>query len=68
MTRRLIKQMDRLVAISGLAREMQKLLGNDAYVVSMWRSNLLNSLLWKLKEPREYELAPDSEAECIAPA
>ena len=67
-TRRLTKQTDRLVAISGLARETQKLLGNDAYVVDMWRSNLLNSLLWTLKESRECELAPDSEAEYIVPS
>ncbi|OCK90929.1 uncharacterized protein K441DRAFT_229506 [Cenococcum geophilum 1.58] len=50
-----------------LARETQKFLGNDAYVVGMWRSSLLNSLFWTLKESREYELVPDSEAEYIAP-
>ena len=33
----------------------------------MWRSSLLNSLFWTLKESRECELASNSEAEYIAP-
>jgi hypothetical protein len=42
----LTKEEDKLIAISGLATEMQKILGNDKYLAGLWRSQLLADLCW----------------------
>lgn len=50
---------DKLVALSGIAREMQKQLG-DQYVAGMWRQHLVYQLLWRgaaqgyLCRPKKY--------------
>jgi Heterokaryon incompatibility protein (HET) len=41
---------DKLIAISGLARELNTLLQDD-YLAGLWRQNLEYQLLWKVKLP-----------------
>jgi hypothetical protein len=41
----LTKPADKLVAISGIAKEFQRLL-QDEYLAGLWRANFLNGLLW----------------------
>ncbi|KAJ4423588.1 hypothetical protein N0V82_001754 [Gnomoniopsis sp. IMI 355080] len=43
--RELTVKTDKMVAISGIAREFEKLL-NDQYVAGLWRSSLPEALLW----------------------
>ena len=45
--KKLSKPTDRLVAISGLAKEFQKLLPNDVYFSGMWWSTFPLCLLWQ---------------------
>jgi hypothetical protein len=40
-----MKDSDKLIAIFGLASEVDKPLVNDEYVAGLWRSDLLLSLL-----------------------
>ena len=44
---------DKLVAIAGLARKFHILRFDDEYVAGVWRSDLLNSLLWRTLRPLE---------------
>ena len=42
---------DKLVAIAGVAQKFHTLCPDDEYVVGMWRSDLLQSLLWSVQDP-----------------
>jgi hypothetical protein len=42
----LTKEEDKLIAISGIATEMQKILRNDKYLAGLWKSQLLSDLCW----------------------
>jgi hypothetical protein len=42
----LTKEEDKLMAISDIATEMQKMLGNDKYLAGLWRSQLPDGLCW----------------------
>lgn len=39
---------DKLVAISGLARELRHLLDDDQYLAGLWKNNLAYDLLWSV--------------------
>lgn len=43
---------DRFVAISGVVREFEDLLG-DEYLAGLWRRNFINGLLWHVSELRD---------------
>jgi len=49
-TTRLTKSSDRLVALAGIARSIQEILGGE-YVAGLWRKTLLTDLLWHAREP-----------------
>jgi len=53
-TRSLSFQSDKLIAISGAAREMQRLLDGDEYIAGIWKSNLLQGLVWTTGKSREH--------------
>lgn len=42
---------DKLVAVSGIAKHFQPLLGNDEYIAGLWRGALASQLLWSVKDP-----------------
>lgn len=44
--RQLTRKSDRLPAMSGLAAQIAKSLGNDTYLAGLWKSNLGRELLW----------------------
>lgn len=44
--RSLTKEDDKLIALSGLAKDFQKLLDGDAYIAGLWRGSLPGSLEW----------------------
>lgn len=51
---------DKLVAISGMAKEMAMIL-NDDYVAGLWRKNLVDDLLWyTIGVPGRYATRPKS--------
>lgn len=54
--RKLTVKTDKMVAISGIAKEFQKLL-NDEYVAGLWRSSLPESLLWRNENQSQEEHA-----------
>ncbi|KAF7555262.1 hypothetical protein G7Z17_g2315 [Cylindrodendrum hubeiense] len=45
------KEADKLVAISGLARQLSETL-NDEYIAGLWRSNLVECLCWLVDDPK----------------
>jgi Heterokaryon incompatibility protein (HET) len=53
-------EQDKLVAISGIAKEVSRALGErDQYLAGLWRGDILNGLLWRRKDelclqPKEY--------------
>lgn len=49
--RALTKESDRLVAISSIARELSKILGNN-YVAGLWSNDLIPQLLWSTSAGR----------------
>ncbi|KAJ4395897.1 hypothetical protein N0V93_000113 [Gnomoniopsis smithogilvyi] len=54
--RKLTFKTDRMAAISGIAKEFEKLL-NDQYVAGLWKSSLPESLLWRHENwPQEESL------------
>lgn len=53
----LTKENDRLVALSGLAKEMGKLLG-DEYLAGLWKGNLLGDLLWSVNDEHKDRYRP----------
>ena len=67
-TRNLTFQSDKFVAISGIARRMHMLLGDDTYLAGLWEKNLLQGLLWladrKGKRNTEY-VAPSWSWACM---
>jgi hypothetical protein len=44
-TRRLTNVTDKLIAISGIAREFQRHTGDD-YLAGLWRAHLLECIMW----------------------
>lgn len=46
----LTKSEDKLVALSGVAKDFASAVG-DEYVAGLWRRNLVNSLLWRVDAP-----------------
>ncbi|KAF2102777.1 HET-domain-containing protein [Rhizodiscina lignyota] len=44
---------NKLIAISGLARAMQKQLKNDSYLAGLWRDNIYGGLLWEVDKGRK---------------
>ncbi|KAK4962047.1 hypothetical protein LTR10_002544 [Elasticomyces elasticus] len=44
---------DKLVAISGLARAMQKQLKHSSYLAGLWSDNIYGGLLWKVDRGRK---------------
>ncbi|MCJ1246466.1 hypothetical protein MMC30_003673 [Trapelia coarctata] len=48
-TKKLTKHTDRLVAIAGVASQVQDQVPSDSYVVGFWRSKLPQSLLWTVR-------------------
>lgn len=48
------KTEDKLVAISGLAKEVRKNT-KDMYCAGVWRKDLINQLLWRVQTPQEYK-------------
>jgi hypothetical protein len=59
----LTKEEDKLVALSGLVKEMQPFM-NDEYVAGMWRKNLIKELVWLVEDSRQVDgtnaLRPDA--------
>jgi hypothetical protein len=45
--RKLTKASDKLPAISGLARIISERMGNDEYLAGLWRSSLIEGLMWQ---------------------
>ncbi|KAK5206930.1 hypothetical protein LTR47_006383 [Exophiala xenobiotica] len=45
---------DKLVAISAVARQMQRLLRGDEYLAGMWRKSLRREILWKVAGQGSY--------------
>jgi len=61
---RLSRRTDRLVALSGIARKLQRrLIPHDTYLAGLWKQDLPFELLWDVKEPQ----TPDTGREYIAP-
>jgi hypothetical protein len=50
--RKLAKPTDRLTALSGVARKVQRAREDD-YLAGMWRDRLLDDLLWEMIQPGE---------------
>lgn len=46
----LTRSEDKLVALSGVAKDFGRAVG-DEYVAGLWRRNLINSLLWRVDAP-----------------
>ncbi|RYO31418.1 hypothetical protein AA0113_g11870 [Alternaria arborescens] len=40
---------DKLIALSGIAKQMRPTVNNDTYVAGMWRKHLESALLWRVK-------------------
>ncbi len=57
-SRDLTKESDKLIALSGLVSEINKLLGDDVYLAGLWRNDLLNDLCW----------SPHYAEECFPPS
>ena len=51
---------DKLIALSGLARQFEALLEGDKYHAGMWESTLPRSLLWRTKNGRKADGTPSS--------
>jgi hypothetical protein len=49
---------DKLLALSGIALEMRRLLKNDIYLAGLWKATLLEELLWEAKGPNSFR--PDA--------
>jgi Heterokaryon incompatibility protein (HET) len=61
---KLTKETDRLVALSGIAHKLQKLvIPNDTYLAGLWKHDLPFELLWDVEEPR----TPHSCEDYVAP-
>lgn len=50
---------DKLVALSGVAKDFARLVG-DEYVAGLWRHNLINSLLWRVDAPFGVPVRPST--------
>ncbi|KAJ0314894.1 hypothetical protein Brms1b_006428 [Colletotrichum noveboracense] len=59
---RLTKASDKLIALSGIAKDFQTKL-NDTYVVGMWRSTLESSLLWHVSRQSQIDGSPSVRPE-----
>jgi len=51
-SRQLKYHSDRLVAISGLAARYGSALGNDQYLMGLWRADIIRGLLWRVQEEK----------------
>ncbi|KAH7094250.1 heterokaryon incompatibility protein-domain-containing protein [Paraphoma chrysanthemicola] len=45
---------DKLLSISGIVLEIQRLLNGDTYLAGLWKSTLLEELLWETKDPDSF--------------
>ncbi|EXJ57659.1 uncharacterized protein A1O5_12449 [Cladophialophora psammophila CBS 110553] len=62
---KLSRRTDRLVALSGIARKLQRrLIQHDTYLAGLWKQDLPFELLWDVKIPPQ---KPDAGHEYIAP-
>jgi hypothetical protein len=53
---KLTKNCDKLVALSGVAHEMQRrAICDDSYLAGLWRRDLLFELLWDIAEPQSHK-------------
>ncbi|KAI4192532.1 MAG: hypothetical protein LQ350_008632 [Teloschistes chrysophthalmus] len=57
---------DKLVALSGLAKEFQNLLPEDKYIAGMWGLTMPQSLFWEI--PERYGPEPVSRLDDVAPS
>ena len=58
---------DKLIAISGLAKAMQRLV-DDSYVAGMWRRDLLPCISWKAVKQRQDQILPPKPPAYRAPS
>ncbi|KAL9116141.1 MAG: hypothetical protein Q9227_000510 [Pyrenula ochraceoflavens] len=57
----LTKSEDKLVAFSGIAKEVQSMLGNTSnYLAGLWSGNLLSELLWAVGSCQKADGSPSS--------
>lgn len=56
----LTKAEDKLIAFSGIAKEVQSLLGGDTYLAGLWRSDLASELLWRVESCEKADGSPSS--------
>lgn len=54
---------DKLIAISGLAKEIRKL-ANDQYLAGLWRKHLPHHLLWFVEKPLASVASPGAQTYC----
>ena len=47
------KDTDKLIALSGLAREMYNSISHRAYLAGLWENDLIESLLWRVKDGKQ---------------
>jgi hypothetical protein len=50
---------DKLIALSGLANDMQNCL-NDRYLAALWERNLAADLMWCIQECKQEDARPPS--------
>ncbi|KAL8660775.1 MAG: hypothetical protein Q9202_006242 [Teloschistes flavicans] len=62
----LTQHRDKLIALLGLAKEIQGVLPNDEYIAGMWLSAMPGSLLWDI--PAEYGPKPIARLNDVAPS
>lgn len=60
-------QTDKLIAISGLAKDMARLV-NDEYLAGLWRRHLPYHLLWFLEKPSSISKSSKGSQSYIAPS
>lgn len=48
---------DKLIALSGLANDMQNCL-NDRYLAGLWERNLANDMMWCIQECKQEDKSP----------
>jgi len=59
----LTKAEDKLIALSGIAKHMQPILGNDEYLAGLWRKFLPSQLLWTVNHGRQSNHEPSLRPE-----
>ena len=66
-TRNLTQPGDRLVAISGLAKEFGNAIGEEQYFAGLWAQDMVRGLLWRVSGAKVFERAIGNQSTGSAP-